>query len=107
MKVKKTKSNPRSRAKRNGKRGRSTPLLAASTLVRRGKLRPGERKGSNRTSPTHPLLTGIALMGPVITAYGEFFARIAQCRSPIEIWLGQMGFIQLLSSYCYFPAFRG
>jgi hypothetical protein len=52
--------------------------------------------GKPPTSPLNPALTAIAMMGRVIGAYAEFPARLAQCRSPMDIWSEQARFVQRL-----------
>ena len=50
--------------------------------------------GKPATSPLNPALTAIAMMGRVMGAYAEFPARLAQCRSPMDIWSEQARFVQ-------------
>ena len=50
--------------------------------------------GKPTTSPLNPALTAIAMMGRVMGAYAEFPARLAQCRSPMDIWSEQARFVQ-------------
>jgi hypothetical protein len=67
--------------------------------VRTGKPSTSMSKASNgkpTTSPLNPALTVIAMMGRVMGAYAEFPARLAQCRSPIDIWSEQARFVQRL-----------
>jgi len=70
----------------------SKPLMAdadsATTSIGR------TSNGKPPTSPLNPALTVIAMMGRVMGAYAEFPARLAQCRSPIDIWSEQARFVQ-------------
>ena len=52
--------------------------------------------GKPPTWPLNPALTVIAMMGRVMGAYAEFPARLAQCRSPMDIWSEQARFVQRL-----------
>jgi hypothetical protein len=52
--------------------------------------------GKPPTSPLNPALTVIAMMGRVMGAYAEFPVRLAQCRSPMDIWSEQARFVQRL-----------
>jgi hypothetical protein len=54
--------------------------------------------GNPPTSPLNPALTVIAMMGRVMGAYAEFPARLAQCRSPMDIWSEQARFVQRVFS---------
>jgi hypothetical protein len=54
--------------------------------------------GKPPTSPLNPALTAIAMMGRVMGAYAEFPARLAQCRSPMDIWSAQARFVQRVFS---------
>jgi hypothetical protein len=54
--------------------------------------------GKPATSPLNPALTVIAMMGRVMGAYAEFPARLAQCRSPMDIWSEQARFVQRVFS---------
>ena len=95
----KPKSRRRSTAMFKAKRSRSKPLLAAS--VRTAKTRTSMSSASNGkrpTSPLNPALTMIAMMGRVMGAYAEFPARLAQCRSPMEVWSAQASFVQRVFS---------
>jgi hypothetical protein len=58
----------------------------------------GGSNGQPPTSPLNPALTGIAMMGRVMGAYAEFPARLAQCRSPMDIWSAQARFVQRVFS---------
>ena len=72
----------------------SKPLMAkaVSPTTSIGKT----SNGKPPTSPLNPALTAIAMMGRVIGAYAEFPARLAQCRSPMDIWSEQARFVQRL-----------
>ena len=54
--------------------------------------------GKPPTSPLNPALTVIAIMGRVMGAYAEFPARLAQCRSPMDIWSEQARSVQRVFS---------
>jgi hypothetical protein len=54
--------------------------------------------GKPPTFPLNPALTVIAMMGRVMGAYAEFPARLAQCRSPMDIWSEQARFVQRVFS---------
>jgi hypothetical protein len=92
----------KSKAKSKAKRARSKPLLAVdATMVRTAKPHPKTRTASNGKSPispTHPQLTMIAMVGRVLDAYAEFPARLARCRSPMDIWFEQARFVQRVFS---------
>jgi hypothetical protein len=72
----------------------SKPLMAEayspSTSMGRGS------NGQPPASPRDPALTVMAMMGRVMGAYAEFPARLAQCRSPMDIWSEQARFVQRL-----------
>lgn len=96
-KANKTKSKRRSTRKFKAKRSGSKPLMAKAASVRTAKPTTSMSKGSNgkpTTSPLNPALTAIAMMGRVMGAYAEFPARLAQCRSPMDIWSEQARFVQ-------------
>ena len=62
---------------------------------------PSMGRGSNGkppASPLNPALTVIAMMGRVMSAYAEFPARLAQCRSPMDIWSVQASLVQRVFS---------
>ena len=69
----------------------SKPLMAeadsATTSIGR------TSNGKPPTSPLNPALTVIGIMGRVMGAYAEFPARLAQCRSPMDIWSEQARFV--------------
>ena len=99
----KAKAKHRPTAKAKAKRARSKPLLAveAAATVRTAHLCPKLHQASNGNSPTsssNPALTMIELIGRVMGAYAEFPARLAQCRSPMDIWLEQARFMQRVFS---------
>jgi hypothetical protein len=54
--------------------------------------------GKRPTSPHSVALTMITMMGRVMGAYAEFPARLAQCRSPMDIWSAQARFVQRVFS---------
>jgi hypothetical protein len=54
--------------------------------------------GKPATSPLNPALTVMAMMGRVMGAYAEFPARLAQCRTPMDIWSEQARFVQRVFS---------
>jgi hypothetical protein len=72
----------------------SKPLMAeayspsTSTSMGRGS------NGQPPATPLNPALTVIAMMGRVMGAYAEFPARLAQCRSPMDIWTEQARLVQ-------------
>lgn len=74
----------------------SKPLMAEayspSTSMGRGS------NGQPPASPRDPALTVMAMMGRVMSAYAEFPARLAQCRSPMDIWSAQARFVQRVFS---------
>jgi hypothetical protein len=96
----KTKSKRRSTAMFKAKRSGNKPLVAKAASVRTEKPRISMSSASNGkpTSPLNPALTVIAMMGRVMGAYAEFPARLAQCRSPMDIWSVQAKFVQRVFS---------
>src|SRR4029434_9334171 len=74
----------------------SKPLMAEayspSTSMGRGS------NGQPPASPLNPALKVMAMMGRVMSAYAEFPARLAQCRSPMDIWSEQARFVQRVFS---------
>ena len=97
----KTKSKRRSTATFKAKRSASKPLIATAASMRTTKPSTSMSRASNGkppTSPLNPALTVIAMMGRVMGAYAEFPARLAQCRSPMDIWTEQAKFVQRVSS---------
>jgi hypothetical protein len=93
-KANKSKSKRRSTAKFKAKRSGSKPLMTKAATVRTAK--PTTRNGKPPTAPLNPALTVIAMMGRLMGAYAEFPARLAQCRSPMDIWSEQARFLQRL-----------
>ena len=110
MVARSSKAKAKRRPKAKSKRARNKPLLAVeAVMVRTAKPRPKARKASNEESPTsppNPALTMIALMGRVMGAYAEFPARLARCRSPMDIWLEQARLVQRVLSESTAPADR-
>jgi hypothetical protein len=97
----KTKSKRRSTAMFKAKRSGSKPLMAKAASVRTPKTRSSMSRASDGkppTSPRNPALTVSAMMGRVMGAYAEFPARLAQCRSPMDIWSAQARFVQRVFS---------
>jgi hypothetical protein len=97
----KTKSRRRSTAMFKAKRSGSKPLMARAASVRTAKTRTSMSTASNGKRPTSPhsvALTMITMMGRVMGAYAEFPARLAQCRSPMDIWSAQARFVQRVFS---------
>jgi hypothetical protein len=85
------------KAKRSGTKS----LTAKAASVRTAKTRASISSASNGkppTSPVNPAPTVIAMMGRVMGAYAEFPARLAQCRSPMDIWSAQARFVQRVFS---------
>jgi hypothetical protein len=72
----------------------SKPLMAEATSATTSIGRTSN--GKPPTSPLNPALTVIGIMGRVMGAYAEFPARLAQCRSPMDIWSEQARFVQRL-----------
>jgi hypothetical protein len=54
--------------------------------------------GKPPTLPLNPALMVIGMMGRVIGAYAEFPARLAQCRSPMDILSEQARLVQRVFS---------
>jgi len=97
----KAKSKRRPTAKSKAKRRGSKALLAKAASVRTANPGSKVRKASYRKSPPYPstpALTVIATMGRVMDAYAELPARLAKCRSPMDIWLEQARFVQRVFS---------
>jgi hypothetical protein len=100
-KASKTKSKRRSTATFKAKRSRSKPLMAKAASVRTAKPGTSRSRASNGkppTSPLNPALTVIGMMGRAMGAYAEFPARLAQCRSPMDIWSEQARLVQRVFS---------
>jgi hypothetical protein len=97
----KSKSKRRSTAMFKAKRNGSKPLMAKAASVRIAKTRTSMSSASNGkppTSPLNPALPVTAMMGRLMGAYAEFPARLAQCRSPMDIWSAQARFVQRVFS---------
>ena len=88
----KAKSKRRTAVKKT-KRG-SKPLLARSAEVR--KTKPPSIQPV--VAPPVPLVAEpsaiFSVMGRVVQAYAEFPGRLAQCRSPFDVWREQVRFAQ-------------
>jgi PAS domain S-box-containing protein len=78
----------------------SKPLMAEAALVRAAPSTSMSRasNGEPPTFPLNPALTVMAMMGRVMGAYAEFPARLAQCRTPMDIWSEQARFVQRVFS---------
>ena len=90
----KAKSKPRTAVNTKTKRG-SKPLLARSAEVRKTKppsIQPVV------VAPPVPLVAEppaiFSVMGRVVQAYAELPGRLAQCRSPFDVWREQVRFAQ-------------
>jgi hypothetical protein len=103
-KASKTKSKQRPSAKSKARPARSKPLLAERAPVRTAEPRRRARKdASNATPLTHPFnpaLMMIGVMGRLVGVYAELPARLAQCRSPMDLWLEQARFTQRVFTEC-------
>ena len=101
----KSRSTTKSKAKRSG----SKPLVAEVASVRTAKPSTSLSRASNgtrATSPFNPALTTIAMMGRVMGAYAELPARLARCRSPMDIWFEQARFVNRVFSESNGPVNR-
>jgi hypothetical protein len=89
----KTKSKRRTAVKTKAKRG-SKPLLARSE-VRKSKPQPRQAVVAAPAARlvAAPLATS-SMMGRVVQAYAELPGRLAQCRSPFDVWREQVRFAQ-------------
>ena len=93
MAAKSTKAKSKRRtAVKKTKRG-SKPLLARSAEVRKTKplsIQPVA------VAPPVPLVTEppaiFSVMGRVVQAYAELPSRLAQCRTPVDVWNAQTAF---------------
>ena len=103
-KANKTKSKRRPPAKSKPRTARSKPLLAAIAPVRtpepRRRTREGVSDDVTSAHPYNPVLTMTGTMGRMIGIYAELPARLAQCRSPMDLWLEQARFTQRVFSEC-------
>jgi hypothetical protein len=92
----KAKSKRLPAVKVKAKRGGSKPLLARSAEVRKGK--PASRRRSPAAVPVavvaDPAFGMFTVMGCVVQAYAEFPFRLAQCRTPMDVWREQVQFAQ-------------
>lgn len=92
----KAKSKRRPAAKTKANRGGSKPLLARSAEVRRAK--PASRRRAVVATPVPPAgvpaFPILDLMGRMIQVYAELPGRLAQCRSPMDLWLEQVRLAQ-------------
>jgi hypothetical protein len=90
----KAKSKRRPAVKARRKRG-SKPLLARSTEVRKTKPQPRQPVA---VAPAARLvaapLARPSVMERVLQAYTELPGRLAQCRSPFDVWREQVRFAQ-------------
>jgi hypothetical protein len=90
----KAKSKRRPAVKAKVKRG-TKPLLARSAAVRKAK---SHSRQSVVVAPPAPLLADppamFSVMGRVVQAYVELPGRLAQCRSPFDVWREQVRFAQ-------------
>jgi len=88
-KANKTKSKRRPTAKSKGRPARSKPLLAEIAPMRTAEPRRRTRKGASDPVPLalpyNPALTMLGMMGRVMGIYAELPARLAQCRSPMDL----------------------
>ena len=91
--VAKSKAKSKRRPPTKPKRSESKPLLARSAEVRTAK--PAPRRRVTVVSPV-PLAGNpfamFGMMGRVMQAYAELPGRLAQCRSPMDVWLEQVRF---------------
>lgn len=96
---KKTKTARRPPSKAKSKK-RNAPLLAARAAVRKARplnKLPAAKSMSSVLSPALPMLNSMAR---VTAAYVELPYRLAQCRSPMDLWREQARFAQSL--FCGF-----
>ena len=98
-KANKTKPKRRPPPKPKPRSARSKPLLAAIAPVRTVEPRRRTRKGASAL-PYNPVLTMIGMMGRVMDIYAELPARLAQCQSPMDLWLEQARFTQRVFTEC-------
>jgi hypothetical protein len=95
-KTSKAKSKRRLARRTTASRTTSKPLLAATAVVRRAKPAPRVRARNAAPSPSvnNPVFMMTDLLGRVMTAYAELPARLAQCRTPMDVWREQLRFAQ-------------
>ncbi len=103
----KAKSKRHPAPKTKAKRARSKPLLAAVPEVRTAKPRTRARHVPQGMPPAFPHNPALMMMGRLMDAYVEFPARLAQCRSPMDLWLAQARFAQRIFSECQSAAPSG
>ena len=89
--VAKSKAKSKRRPPTKPKRGETKPLLARSAEVRTAKRAPRRRVTVVSPVPSagNPLAI-FGMMGRVAQAYAELPGRLAQCRSPMDVWLEQV-----------------
>jgi hypothetical protein len=78
---------------------RSVPLVAENSAARRSE--PVRRKRSRVpafSNPLYPMTAMFEFMQRVTSAYAELPARVAQCRSLMDVWAEQMRFGQRILS---------
>jgi hypothetical protein len=99
-----TKSKRRPTAKSKAKPARSKPLLAETAPVRTAEPRRRTRKGASDAAaqiyPYNPALMINGVVGRLIGLYVELPARLAQCRSLMDLWLEQTRFTQRVFTEC-------
>ena len=97
--VAKSKAKSKRRPPTKPKRSKSKPLLARSAEVRKAKPGPRRRAAvaAQVSSAGHPFAM-FGMMGRVMQAYVELPGRLAQCRSPMDVWLEQLRFTQRVFS---------
>jgi hypothetical protein len=90
------KSKRRPAVKTKAKRSESKPLLARSAEVRKAKSAPRRRVAvaAPVALVADPAFGMFDMMGRVMQAYAEFPFRLAQCRTPMDVWLEQARFAQ-------------
>jgi hypothetical protein len=96
----KAKSKTRPASKTKAKRAGTKPLLARSAEVRRAKPAPRRRATANVpvASVGNPAFAMFGMTARVMQAYAEFPFRLAQCRTPMDVWLEQMRFARRIFS---------
>ena len=108
MTPKKTKPKPKRKpaAKTKSKATRSTkPLLAESGFVRSGKRKaPRSPKALRRpappaAAPSTPAPTMGGAASGLMSDYLELPARLARCRTPVDVWLVQVRFAQRVCGF--------
>jgi hypothetical protein len=97
----KAKSKRRPTAKSKTKRAASSPLLVGAAGMRPAKLTASVRKASDEmadTIPFNPALMMLEIISRALDAYVELPGRLAQCRSPMDLWAEQARFAQRVFS---------